>query len=74
MKIKKDTKVKVTYRPELGTGAELQVAKDASEALRQLTLDLSTFNLEYYKHTFCVMGDIITLRGENEVIRQTQGI
>jgi hypothetical protein len=27
MKIKKTTKVKVTYRPELGTGAVLQVAE-----------------------------------------------
>ncbi|MCK4469037.1 MAG: hypothetical protein KAU60_11860 [Desulfobacterales bacterium] len=27
MQIKKDTKVKVTYRPELGTGAVLQVAE-----------------------------------------------
>ncbi|MBU4259077.1 MAG: hypothetical protein KKI12_11415 [Proteobacteria bacterium] len=27
MQIKKDTKVRVTYRPELGTGAVLQVAE-----------------------------------------------
>ena len=27
MEIKKDTKVKVPYRPELGTGAVLQVAE-----------------------------------------------
>ncbi|WDN89323.1 hypothetical protein BuS5_02291 [Desulfosarcina sp. BuS5] len=27
MEIKKDTKVKVQYRPELGTGAVLQVAE-----------------------------------------------
>jgi SNF2 family DNA or RNA helicase len=27
----------------------IQIAKDSSEALRQLTLDLSTFNLEYYR-------------------------
>ena len=27
MQIKKDTKVKVQYRPELGTGAVLQVAE-----------------------------------------------
>ena len=27
MQIKKDTKVKVTYRPELGAGAVLQVAE-----------------------------------------------
>ena len=36
-------------RTEQEISEAIQVAKDASEALRQLTLDLSTFNLEYYR-------------------------
>jgi len=31
MEIKKDTKVKVPYRPDLGTGAVLQVAEGPGE-------------------------------------------
>ena len=36
-------------RTEEEIAEAMQVAKNASEALRQLTLDLSTFNLEYYR-------------------------
>ena len=36
-------------RTEQEIAEAIQVAKNASEALRQLTLDLSTFNLEYYR-------------------------
>lgn len=36
-------------RTEQEIAEAIQVAKDASEALRQLTQDLSTFNLEYYR-------------------------
>jgi len=36
-------------RTEQEISEAIQVAKDASEALRELTLDLSTFNLEYYR-------------------------
>ena len=36
-------------RTEQEIAEAIQVATDASEALRQLTLDLSTFNLEYYR-------------------------
>ena len=36
-------------RTEEEIAEAMQVAKSASEALRQLTLDLSTFNLEYYR-------------------------
>ncbi|MDL1963965.1 MAG: hypothetical protein LWW98_06455 [Deltaproteobacteria bacterium] len=36
-------------RTEQEIVAAIEIAKDASEALRQLTLDLSTFNLEYYR-------------------------
>ena len=36
-------------RTEQEISGAIQVAKDASEALRQLSLDLSTFNLEYYR-------------------------
>jgi len=36
-------------RTEQEIAEAIENAKDASEALRQLTLDLSTFNLEYYR-------------------------
>ncbi|MBW2664589.1 MAG: hypothetical protein JRD93_22105, partial [Deltaproteobacteria bacterium] len=36
-------------RTEQEIAEAIQIAKDSSEALRQLTLDLSTFNLEYYR-------------------------
>ena len=36
-------------RTEQEISEAIQVAKDASEALRQLTQDISTFNLEYYR-------------------------
>lgn len=36
-------------RTEREIAEAIQAAKDASEALRQLTQDLSTFNLEYYR-------------------------
>jgi hypothetical protein len=36
-------------RTEQEISEAIQLAKNASEALRQLTLDLSTFNLEYYR-------------------------
>jgi len=36
-------------RTEREIAEAIQTAKDASEALRQLTQDLSTFNLEYYR-------------------------
>ncbi len=36
-------------RTEQEIAEAMKVAKNASEALRQLTLDLSTFNLEYYR-------------------------
>ena len=35
MEIKKDTEVKVPYRPELGTGAVLQVAEGPGEEWRE---------------------------------------